>query len=106
MPLIRPFRGVWSGRLLPRGSENEPSRQFVNKAPLLQYAEVQKVQSRRGTMFSQTNKPQRPVGLLSDSILRPLFAAYSLIFPVLSVLLAVLALWLPLPLPWLDPRLP
>jgi hypothetical protein len=32
--------------------------------------------------------------------------AYSLIFPVLSVLLAVLALWLPLPLPWLDPRLP
>src|SRR5215204_3273497 len=32
--------------------------------------------------------------------------AYSLIFPVLSVLLAVLALWLPLRLPWLDPRLP
>jgi hypothetical protein len=32
--------------------------------------------------------------------------AYSLIFPVLSVSLAVLALWLPLPLPWLDPRLP
>src|SRR5919112_762265 len=58
-------------------SGNEPSRQFVNKAPLRQYAEVQKVQSRRGTMFSQTHKPQRPVGLLSDSILRPLFAAYS-----------------------------
>ena len=33
-------------------------------------------------------------------------AYYSLIFPVLSVLLAVLALWLPLPLPWLAPRLP
>ena len=32
--------------------------------------------------------------------------AYSLIFPVLSVLLAVLALWLPPRLPWLDPRLP
>jgi hypothetical protein len=31
---------------------------------------------------------------------------YSLIFPVLGVLLAVLALWLPLPLPWLDPPLP
>ena len=47
-------------------------RQFVNKAPLLQYAEVQKVQGRRGTMFF------RPVSLkdLSDSIptglLRPL----------------------------------
>ena len=33
-------------------------------------------------------------------------AYYSLIFPVLSVLLAVLALWLPLRLPWLDPPLP
>ena len=33
-------------------------------------------------------------------------AYYSLIFPVLSVLLAVLALWLPLRLPWLGPRLP
>ncbi len=33
-------------------------------------------------------------------------AYYSLIFPVLSVLLAVLALWLPLHLPWLDLRLP
>jgi len=32
-------------------------------------------------------------------------AYYSLIFPVLSVLLAVLALWLPMCLPWLDPRL-
>ena len=31
--------------------------------------------------------------------------AYSLIFPVLSVLLAVLALWLPLRLPWLAPHL-
>src|SRR5215216_7379130 len=27
MPLIRPYRGVWSGRLLPWVSENEPSRQ-------------------------------------------------------------------------------
>src|SRR5829696_4861531 len=28
MPLIRPYRGVWSGRLLPWVSENEPSRNF------------------------------------------------------------------------------
>ena len=33
-------------------------------------------------------------------------AYYSLIFLVLFVLLAVLALWLPLRLPWLDPPLP
>src|SRR5829696_7991888 len=100
MPLIRPFRGVWSGRLLLWVSENNPSetvrkgvrvtseasilvvssnkiellglfssvfeasgrsyqdfsdslsRQFVNKAPLLQCAEVQRPQSPRGTMFS------------------------------------------------------
>ena len=46
------------------------------------------------------------INLLGSSVNRSRVAYYSLIFPVLCVLLAVLALWLPLPLPWLDPPLP
>src|SRR5215204_6437246 len=56
--------------------------------------------------FSRTPKPEAQFprrGLLGRSCIN---ALPTIIFPVLSFFLAVLALSLPLCVPWLDPRLP
>ncbi len=77
---------------------------------------VQAVGARKPVRYPILTKRPPPAGVgfredtpsrqLGEQEPRGLLLLLYLIFPVLCVLLAVLALWLPLRLPWLDPPLP